>query len=326
MAKIKRRQHIVSKFYLSGFANGTKRVMQIRLAGGNPQPISITDATVISHFYTVTLPDGTRSDAFEDAMSELERAAATSLRRILSGTWPLPTADREAVASWIALQYLRTAAVRRTFQELSDFLTDLALRTEVAGGGKDRLRTVLQEIDGVSPTEEDVEFWWDDLTAGKPQPGPTIDPADHLQQIIRQHRDSTLMMRARPWTLIRFRRKALITGDCPVVLLDDGAVVGAGYALAPTVLVPLDRRTALLLSEVAAGVPEGEADVQIAPTAAMARVFNQAIASNAYAAVFHHPDDDPLTGLSLPPPMRSRAGLPDLPLDDEDDAEADPVI
>jgi hypothetical protein len=48
--------------------------------------------------------------------------------------------------------------------------------------------------------------------------------------------------------------------------------------------------------------------MQAAPTAALARKLNGSLLLNAHAAVFHHPDDDPVAGLPLPEPRRRRLG------------------
>ncbi|XVV02508.1 DUF4238 domain-containing protein [Actinosynnema sp. CA-248983] len=112
MAKHTRRQHIVSQFYLKGFANERDVLRRVVLPGDKVHPISTSDATVINDFYTITMPDGSQSDMFERAFAKIEQSAAEALRAMLGGKWPLVGDDRAALASWIALQYLRAEHIR----------------------------------------------------------------------------------------------------------------------------------------------------------------------------------------------------------------------
>ena len=107
-----RRQHVVSRFYLNGFANDDRRVRRVTLPGEPAHVLSTGDASVIKDFYTVTLPDGTESDMFEKAFSEVEGPASDALRTLLEGTWPLTGHHRAALATWIALQHLRAEDIR----------------------------------------------------------------------------------------------------------------------------------------------------------------------------------------------------------------------
>lgn len=117
---------------------------------------------------------------------------------------------------------------------------------------------------------------------------------------------SNLMPRAarhffsRPWGLIRFARKTLITADDPVVLNPrDGAspYEGVGLANAGSFVVPLDRRVALVINNTI----DGE-DYELEPTTFMAKQINQMVALNAHRAIFHHPDDSPLGAIAIPQP------------------------
>lgn len=59
------------------------------------------DAAAQNYFYAVDDDEGGRSMAVEQALSELEGAAAAAIDRLLTGDFP-PTADtREAVAAFL---------------------------------------------------------------------------------------------------------------------------------------------------------------------------------------------------------------------------------
>ena len=109
MAKKQRtkRQHTVSRFYLRGFADDRGRLHRFDLGEQRTIPVSANDATVIKDFYTVSLPDGSRSDLFEQAWSDVEGPASAAVASIESGGWPLAGDSRLALAAWVALQHLR---------------------------------------------------------------------------------------------------------------------------------------------------------------------------------------------------------------------------
>lgn len=76
MTRRARRHHVLPQFYLKGFANESGLIHRVDLPGREPIVLSISDASVIKDFYTVTLSDGSESDIFETAFSAVEGAAA----------------------------------------------------------------------------------------------------------------------------------------------------------------------------------------------------------------------------------------------------------
>lgn len=107
-----KRQHTVSKFYLRGFATETGTVMRYDLEERQSVPLSVNDASVIKDFYTVALPDGSLSDMFEKLFAEIEDGASAALEAILAGQWQLRGDARESLATWCALQHLRSEQIR----------------------------------------------------------------------------------------------------------------------------------------------------------------------------------------------------------------------
>jgi len=113
----------------------------------------------------------------------------------------------------------------------------------------------------------------------------------------------------RGWTIIRFTRKMLATCDTPVMLVrhpSSDPNRGVGLATAGAILLPLDRRVALMM-----GSPESP-DFQNPGTTALAWDINQRTANAARRAVYHHPDDDPLKGVELPPRQDHEMIIPDI--------------
>ena len=68
------------------------------------------------------------------------------------------------------------------------------------------------------------------------------------------------------------------------------------YGSTKQILIPLDRRAALVMDEL------GAPDSQRLGTTKLARQLNRWFVENARRYMFHHRDDDPLYGLELPAP------------------------
>ena len=115
------------------------------------------------------------------------------------------------------------------------------------------------------------------------------------------------MLYERNWVLTFYERRSLATSDTPVVLCSGAghpAGMGIGIANAGEIHVPLDRRVALSMGD--SRFPDGCA----AGVTKTALYLNDAIAKNARRYVFHHPDDDPLHGLTLPEPRQHELASP----------------
>lgn len=296
-----RRHHTVPRFYLERFASSRGRLIRVPLDGKPPHPIAATDATVHKDFYTATLADGSESTFFETALGEIEGMAATAFRRLIDERiWPMSSQDRETIALWTAAQHLRSPASRQASSEVQDTVFKL----HVAFGGKRALRAQM-ELGGRPVSDQELDGAWAEISdfdsyAVEPHPN------DHLRSIRNLIERAATSFLARRWNVFHFERKTLATSDTPVVLVpaeDHEPWRGIGFVTAGAIFVPLSRRTALLMS----AVEPGEDNV-VPPTAWFARLFNQATTWGARRALFHHPDDDPLAGLPLPPPRERETG------------------
>jgi hypothetical protein len=300
----KRRHHTVPRFHLRRFADDRGQLTRVELPGTKRHPISVNDATVEKDFYTIELSDGSSTDRFEDRLGEIEGLAARATSDLVdNGTWPIPVETRQGIAVWAALQFLRSPANRRAGNEAAD----LALKLEIAAGGRDRMRKVLEEIEGRPATDAEVEEWWAEMTDFDSY-HVVNHPNAHIKQIGRLLPGTFAQFCHRGWTIVRFIRKAMITTDTPVALLrgpNDASDSPVGLETAGGILVPLDRRVALLMTEV------GAQDLQLTGFTALANSFNQRLADGARRVIFHHPADDPLRGLKLPKPRRQELHAPD---------------
>jgi hypothetical protein len=275
--------------------------------------MSTGDASVIKDFYTVTLPDGSLSDVFEKAFGEIEGSAAEALRLILSGVWPIAGDHREALATWIALQHLRSEDVRSSQGAFSAEM----IRLIVGVSGKEALRSRIQQAESRAVSDRELDREWGDIT--KPG-GPDIvpDANQHVRLLMGLLPRTAAYLRDCHWTLFRFGRRSITTSDHPVSLVvapDHPEWQGVGIATAEVFLVPLSRRIALTIqprrrlssiSVEASYIP----DVIVPGSTRIARTINQETAVRARKYIYHHPDESPLAGLYLPhPETRDRPSL-----------------
>lgn len=300
MGKRIRRQHVVSRFYLNGFANDSNGIRRVTLPGDESHLLSTTNAGVIKDFYTVTLPDGTQSDAFEQAFGQVEGPAAEALRAIESGEWPVAGERRAALAEWIALQHLRSEDVRASQGTIDAEL----IRLIVGTSGKAALRRVIETAEGREIPDDELDREWRDITKSG---GPTLipDTVKHIKLLVSLLDGTTGYLHDCHWSVFRFSRRALVTSDHPVSLTagpDHPSWRGVGLATADMFLVPLARRLALAIQP-RHRLPAGRGvvpDTVQQGTTLIARSINQETVLRARRYIYHHPDDSPLVGLHLP--------------------------
>lgn len=298
-----RRHHVVSRFYLEGFANDNSRLIKTLLPGDQSYPIALIDATVNKDYYSVELEDGTLSDYFEKAFSDVEGPASIALRGLLSTPAVFPEGDeRAALSEWIALQYLRSPAIRNQGNEMESQFAKMVIGVVGTAG----LRNFIEEREGAPISDARLQAEWDDLI--KPG-GPTIRPRaeKHIADITSLLPTMTELIYKSPWMIPAFSRKTLVTSDHPVFLVRDPttpAWQGVGITNAYAYGLALSRSRGML---VLTGEAEDNPDGVIPGTAARARTINMQTIQNAREAIFHHPDDKPVAWFEggLPEPRAS---------------------
>ena len=291
-----RRHHVVSKFYLRGFADDAERITRRPIEPtGLAVPVGIADATVRKDFYKLE-GDGLEPDAFENAIADVEGVTAPAFEQLIAGTEPLSLQDRYHVAMWIALHYLRSEASREMGEDIYRTISKL----EVGVFTPDQMRERL----GVDANVADDEV--ERIRARMLATADTfrVDHHGHLRLIASELQGTTnLVFFRQPWIVTRYKRKTLATSDTPVVLVphkrDREIGMGTGIGTAGEIFVPISRQVGMHLGD----LPEKYEPlpiVEAAGNALSAKWSNQRTLWNAQRAVFHHPDDDPLNGLGMP--------------------------
>jgi Protein of unknown function (DUF4238) len=109
-------------------------------------------------------------------------------------------------------------------------------------------------------------------------------------------------VRRRSFAIVRFKIKSLITSDNPVTLLSvPGADESTPLALGSNggIWIPLSRRVGLMAFE--SELPEPlKRDYQLNGSARDAHLLNQTTALRAHRYIYYHPDDEPLTSITIP--------------------------
>ncbi|MFJ9623109.1 DUF4238 domain-containing protein [Streptomyces sp. NPDC101181] len=291
--KLKRHHHTVPRLLLRRFADG-KRIMRVPLDGSEPKPIGIGDATVRSHFYSMQDETGQRDDTIENLLSDLEDQAARVLTKIITEyVWPLSPGDRAVLGDWVAAQVARIPAARQANNEITDQL----MKIEIAAGGKPEVRCRLEATRGRPASDEEVNAAWAELTDFSSY-YIELPVNDHLLSMAEAMEVAYGWIMARSWQLCRFERRALLLSDHPVTLLRDETGppwTGVGLANAAAIMVPIDRRAAIIMTTPRDGDGLFPANTKVA------RELNHRFAWNSRSELFYHPDDDPVAGIKLPP-------------------------
>lgn len=289
-----RRHHVVSKFYLRGFADESRRITRHPLAPGSAvAPVGIDDATVRKDFYRVE-GEGVQPDVFEGAMGDLESVTAPAFEQLIAGHEPLSHQDRYHLAIWIALHFLRSEATRRAGEELHRTFSKLEIGVFTTGQVRERLGLTDRVSDG------EVEQLRARMLAAADKV--RVDHHSHLRVIAESLQGMTnLVFGRQPWIITRYERKALATSDTPVVLIprreDRDMGLGTGFGTAAELFVPISRRVGLHLGALPPLDQKPGPPVEARGSAHFARWSNQHTLWNARRVVFHHPADDPLNGL-----------------------------
>lgn len=302
---VAKRHHTVPQFYLRGFSEADQ-VGTVRLPGDRRFLQSVRKAASETGFYNIeNHPDGT--DAFEKILSGIEGQAAAVVLKIDQGIWPLEQPDRDCLAYYVALQAVRGPEQRRNME----FIAAQFARLEVGHGGRANVANWVRANYGVSIDDEQAEEMWKQAT----QPGGPpirIRPEAHIEQMGHLVDELFPYLAGRPWTLVRFVRRSLVTSDTPVGLVphpDDEPWSGVGFMTAWAITLPLTRKLGLLMSDpmpvIEAGVKvevtrAGKLDRAQTGTVKLERMFNDVTIRSASQWLYHHPDDASVVPTELP--------------------------
>ena len=318
MANTAKRHHTVPQFYLQGFARDDQ-IGTVRLPGDLRFLQAVRKAASETHFYSIEgHPEG--PDVIEKSLGVIEGVAASVFEEIKSGSWPLGAESRMTLAFFVALQSLRGPEQRRNLEYISAQMA----RMEIGYGGRESVKGWVEKKTGRLINDQQAQEVWEQAT--RPEGPPIkVHAAVHIRHMAEMAQQILPYFAGRPWTLIRFNRRSLITSDTPVGLVphqDAERWSGVGYMTAWGITYPLTRKLGLLMSDptpLIGLIPvektfTGAADGIDLGSTQLEKFINRFTALSASHAIFHHPDDEQFvpTDLHEPEPrtIEIRGGPP----------------
>lgn len=299
------KHHFVPQSYLRRWADAGE-VRAATIATGRRARGGVGVTGMKRGFYAV---DSYAEDpnAVEKAFGSVGYPGKRVIDKIVDGkkgeVWPLSLDDRVALAAYVALQALRGPELRRLMQSLQDDMVERETRfVEEHGAAK------WFASHGLPLTKERARDAWD-AEVGAGDSLVDIDALYHAQRIADGSDAVMALFLSRYWTLVRFDTPCLITSDAPVSLNDvHDELREWGFQNAPSVSLPLNRTTALVLGAVYPCQSEGETeallngafDREVEGNEAWARRLNARTVHNAEDELYYHPDDAALIPSELP--------------------------
>jgi hypothetical protein len=293
-----RRHHLVPQMHLKRFADHKRRIVMVSRDQKKRLSLNINQAYVQTDYYAVETGNG-RSQEVEKLLSHIESEATTAIERMLSGKFPPSPDDRAAVAMFIGFQCLRGDEHREGYEQVFDTLTKMMLANTTR---KDVIEHFRKDK-GRDPTEEEItdeKRFLSNLDEFSIKPHQN----DSIRLMLEIAPDLAEYMVQRAWILVDHGEPCLLTSDSPVVRWSDptgpGRRWGQGWATADEIQMPLSPRHSLIL------VRNEELEDQVSHLGSkigpeLGAKMNELVAYSARRWIFHHPDMDPLKGITLPP-------------------------
>ena len=268
---------------------------------------SVEDATVQRDFYAVETDGGGLSQDVEKLLATIEGDAASAIDRVVAGAFPPSEEDRGRIAVFVAAQWLRGWDMREAMSVPIAFEAQMMAMNAT----KSSLRQFFKETEDRDASDEELE----DLIAFANDPS-RYRIEVHANHLIRQMLEMipglANLAFARKWQLIRALDGTFVTSDAPVSTWMAPKNFhpfynAGGFGASDELTLPIDRRYALVLAHEA---PSGEVIREVGGQ--HVRELNRRTATSGRRYIIHHPDDDPLQGLQLPPsqPKMSVSQLP----------------
>lgn len=296
------RHHYVPQFILRGFANEREQIKVVdRATLSRTYVSSVRKAAAQNDYYSIATEllepgsrEGHKPDLIEESLSFIEDKAAEQINIIRAGSWDPTYENIYPVARFVAFQLCRGPSFRRDYADIATSVAQRLVRSKIT---KDRIRAHLEE-NGRKPTDDEVdEFHREVRTANFKMVPPEVHT---LQESMRLAIETYLPhLLERTPEILRFDTPELMTSDKGVGLWAPDAPHprSVEVANARAVFLPLDRHTALSLTR-----RKSYTDRHL--NKFWAQHINVAVCDRASSSLYHHPDDEPLKGVELPPPRR----------------------
>jgi len=301
-----RGHHYVPQFYLRSFANARGQLLVERRDRSKSYFTTVKCAAKRHDFYKMET-DGGDSFAVEKALGKVEDLAAPVLKRMIAGSLPSNEDEREAFASFVALQFLRGIDNRAAAENLMMWAGRFVLKNLTPEMVADTIRRTVNREPFPGEVDEHLEYAETEDVVGKhlkPHPNYTITMSLQAME------GCARIAFARTIRLLRWNEPMLLTSDTPVALYSSKPpppMMGLGLGTADQIVLPLSRYTAAVLYAPHLKQPE---TIWEDPELRFSTMVNYLAAENAMESIFVHPDDvELLSDIVDLPPVRERGEM-----------------
>jgi len=307
MSRAKRHHH-VPRFYLRAFADPKGRIQVYdRHSGRTLDRQRIENVAVESDLYTVTDDEGRPSDGAEQAIARLEGGISESLARLRGPDPVASTEDQANVAIFVALQFVRTTAMRDQFENLHDLKLRMSTEGNVGGDPPHMVKRFIEKRYGAAPDWLKDQVRSVAADPSRPVRLPTEEWLVMMADLVPYLANG---LRERTWRLVMAGEGTYLTCDNPIALIVDPADPNPGVGLrnAAQVLLPVAPDRLLVIE----GLEPGPITVGTAG-GAWVRWANRSVANRASRHVYWHPRSYPMRTIQIPAEPRP-AGVNGMPV------------
>ncbi len=273
---------------MRGFA-GDQRFLRERCRDGTDRRVAAKNATVESHFYSFTDPDGNLNPFIEDTFVEIEGKFPGLRDELKSRGRFTPTRKRD-FDLYVAYSLVRTRTVRDQMRQISARIVPVLWRTEIAA---------MFDID-LTLLKPETLAYFDQFSRCLSAQVPTPEREVQIRELRTFVYTADLIakdLRKFAWKYVEFAAPCLVTSD---------AGVGVIRASSRGGLLPHDGIVVMPLSPTAVAVGRTRQSAKVQDEE-LARAVNRAMTDGAYEQVLLHPDMEWPSYLRLdptPPEMR----------------------
>jgi hypothetical protein len=261
--KRSRQHHYLPVFYQSRFGDSQGLVWRFDLEERAGKRLHPTVSLVIGDFNTIQTDEGL-SDDVEKGLAEIDGMAATALRRVDEGFWPVCGETRYAISLFMAFQLTRGPRFRAQMDHFAHEATSLMMKVQASR--PDAVRNQLKKRNGKEPSDKEVRQEIEELKTFGDRFKVSQSRQSHVRTMLGVQESGQLasILFKRAWSLEISENLDFITSDDPVVLWKKNlrSWEGIGAATADEVRFPLSPRICLVMHHPWVPVPD---EVEVGP-------------------------------------------------------------
>jgi hypothetical protein len=311
--QVSRDHHTVPKLYLRGFCGKKgfdKDVLLARYRDGSEHRLTLKEATVEVDFYDIG-EEGAPDDALEHWFDRaVENRVGELMAKLRRGRLSAEATARAALASFVAVQLVRTIAFRQLMDDMSSHLGPQLFATALLQRAIDNDPTLKQDGQKLATLHRQI-------VEQAPASVRSGGKKSMMRNMIREADRLGPLLGAMNWVLTSSEQPVLLTGDNPVVVVSPTGDTQSAAMLVPDLHelhMPITPYRLLTITPFPSLTQRPQLSYR------QADIVNHAIVRNCSTTVLRRPDMDwpsdltlPLVRTALAPPavtVRPNAGSP----------------